>query len=348
MNVAKKVAVVILSWNGRKYLEQFLPSVVRYTDPHLCDIVVADNCSDDDSVAFVRKNYPQVRVLVNSRNGGYAGGYNEALRQTEATYYVLLNQDMEVTEDWVERVVEKMEKDERIAAAQPKILSYHERDKFEYAGAAGGYLDMWGYAFCRGRIFQVIEKDMGQYDDAVNIFWASGACMFVRAKAFWEAGGFDEDFFAHQEEVDLCWRLQHKGYRIIAVPEAVVYHVGGGSLSYQNPHKTYLNFRNSMMMLLKNLPAAQLWKIPVRFVFDFAALIHATLKERNLKTACAIHRAHLHFCLAVPELWIKRKQITQRNNGLLYPGSIVWQHFVLGKKYFYELPDNTSAQNTAQ
>lgn len=337
MNSPKKVAVVILSWNGKNYLEQFLPSVVQHTNPQLCEIVVADNCSTDDSVEFIQKNYPNIRIVQNPRNGGYAGGYNDALKQISAEYYVLLNQDIEVTDGWVEKVIAEMEKDKTIAAAQPKLLSYQQRNEFEYAGAAGGYLDKWSYAFCRGRIFSVMEKDKGQYDNVAEIFWASGACLFIRAELFWKAGGLDEDFFAHQEEIDLCWRLKNMGHKIIAVPSSVVYHVGGGSLSYGNPRKAYLNFRNNLTMMLKNLPSTELWKIPFRFVLDFMALIQAVVKEKGYGTALAIHKAHLHFCMAIPQTLKKREKIAAKRSGLLYPKSVVWQHFGAGKKYFSEL-----------
>ncbi|MBL7777232.1 MAG: glycosyltransferase family 2 protein [Chitinophagales bacterium] len=337
MSSPKKVAVVILSWNGKNYLEQFMPSVVQHTNPQLCEIVVADNCSTDGSVEFVRKNYPNIRLVQNERNGGYAGGYNDALKQIVAEYYVLLNQDIEVTDGWVEKVIAEMEKDKAIAAAQPKLLSYHQRDEFEYAGAAGGFLDKWSYAFCRGRIFNTIEKDKGQYNDAVEIFWASGACLFMRSDLFWKAGALDEDFFAHQEEIDLCWRLKNMGYKVIAVPASVVYHVGGGSLSYGNPRKAYLNFRNNLNMMLKNLPAIELWKIPLRFVLDFMALIQAIVKEKGFSTALAIHKAHLHFCMAIPETLNKREKIAKKRKGILYPKSVVWQHFAGGKKNFSEL-----------
>lgn len=334
---ASKVAVVILSWNGKRFLEQFMPSVMQHTSPALCEVIVADNCSTDDSIDFLRKNYPTVRIIENKRNGGYAGGYNDALKLVEAEYYVLLNQDIEVTENWVETVVGEMDKDASIAAAQPKLRAYDRRDEFEYAGAAGGYLDRFAYPFCRGRIFEVVEKDMGQYDDVRNIFWASGACLFVRSKAYWEAGGLDEDFFAHQEEIDLCWRIDNLGYRTICVPQSVVYHVGGGSLQYGNPRKTYLNFRNSLMMMFKNLPLGQLlWKMPLRFNLDNLAALQALLKG-NFKTFWAIQKAQFYFVFHLPMLIRKRAAVKRKTAASLYPISIVWKYFYEGKTKFSDL-----------
>jgi GT2 family glycosyltransferase len=212
-SMTKKVAVVILGWNGKKFLEQFLPSVVQHTPQDWCEIVVADNASTDGSIEFVQENYPQITIIQNGRNGGYAGGYNDALAKIKTDYYVLLNQDIEVTEGWIARIVDVMDGDRKIAAAQPKLLDYFKRNKFEYAGASGGFIDAFGYAFCRGRVFDTIEEDNGQYDDVVPVFWATGACLVVRADAYWQAGGLDEDFFAHQEEIDLCWRMQNLGYK---------------------------------------------------------------------------------------------------------------------------------------
>lgn len=338
---SKKVAVVILGWNGKKYLHDFLPSVVEYTPTNLCEIIVADNCSTDGSVEYVRENYPQIRIIQNTRNGGYAGGYNDALKHVEAEYYVLLNQDVEVTDGWVERVIDEMDKDPNIAAAQPKLRAYHERTHFEYAGASGGYVDAFGYAFCRGRMFDQIEEDHGQYDDVVDIFWATGACMFVRSKDYWAAGALDEDFFAHQEEIDLCWRMKNMGKRIIVVPQSVVYHVGGGSLPQGNPRKTYLNFRNNLMMLFKNLPASQLWwKMFVRFRLDDIAALQSLIRMRNLADVKAILRARISFLGALPKLMDKRKAIPVKKANLLYNKSVIWQYFALGKKKYSQLPKN--------
>ncbi len=333
------MAVVILGWNGKKFLEQFLPSVVKYTSPELCEIVVADNCSTDGSVDFVSKNYRGIRQIQNKSNNGFAGGYNDALKQVHAKYYVLLNQDVEVTENWIERIIEEMERDENVAAAQPKLRSYHQRDYFEYAGACGGYLDRHSYAFCRGRIFDFIEKDEGQYDDVKEIFWATGACMFVRSDVFWKVGAFDADFFAHQEEIDLCWRIKNSGYRILCVPSSVVYHVGGGSLPNGNPHKAYLNFRNNLMMMFKNLKKRELiWKIfVVRLVMDGLAAIHSVYKRRHLRELTAILSAHFSFYSAIPKLMRKRNQIPHPSSVHLNGVNIVWQYFVRGKRKYSDL-----------
>lgn len=334
----KKVAVVILGWNGEKYLRDFLPSVVRFTSTELCEIIVADNCSTDGSVAFVKENYPQITVIQNKRNGGYAGGYNDALAQVESEYYVLLNQDIEVTEGWVEAVIAEMDKDKSIAAAQPKLRDYNKREYFEYAGACGGFVDSLGYAYCRGRVFDSIEKDEGQYDNVTDIFWASGACLFIRKDAYRRAGALDEDFFAHQEEIDLCWRLNNLGYRLISVPQSVVYHVGGGSLSYNNPRKAYLNFRNNLMMIFKNLPLWELTvKLPVRLMLDIVAAFQSIIRDKNFKTFAAIGKAMFAFLQSLPALIVKRKAIENKKSGLLEPISVVWQYFGKGKKTYKQL-----------
>lgn len=336
MNEPLKVAVVILGWNGKKFLEQFLPSVTAHTSSQLCEIIVADNCSADGSVEFVKKNYPGIRVIQNTVNEGYARGYNEALKQVTAKYYVLLNQDIEVTAHWVERVIDAMERDETIAAAQPKLRYYYERNYFEYAGACGGYLDKYGYAFCRGRMFDTMEKDEGQYDDAKEIFWATGACLFVRSEVFWQAGALDNDFFAHQEEIDLCWRIKNKGYKIVCIPSAVVYHVVGGSLPQESPHKTFLNFRNNLMTMFKNLHASEvIWKIfVVRLALDGIAAIYSVVKNRNFNDLTAILKAHFAFYAAIPKLIRKRKQIPHPSSVHLTQVSVVWQYFVKGKKKY--------------
>ena len=326
MSTGKKVAVVILSWNGIKFLEQFLPSVVKYTSTDLCEIIVADNISSDGSVEFVRKNYPQISIIQNQRNGGYAGGYNDALKNVTAQYYVLLNQDVEVTPNWVETVIDMMESDDKIAAAQPKLRAYNDREFFEYAGASGGYVDRFGYPFCRGRLFDTVEKDEGQYDDVKEIFWATGACLFIRSDIYWKAGGLDEDFFAHQEEIDMCWRIKNMGYKIICAPASIIYHVGGGSLPQGNARKTYLNFRNNLMMMFKNLPlAALMWKMPFRMILDGIAAIYSVVKNKNLKDFGAILKAHYSFYMSLPQL-IKKRQATthhlkRRICTLLRPGS---------------------------
>lgn len=338
MSSKKKVAVVILGWNGKKYLEEFLPSVVQFTSPELCEIIVADNCSTDDSVHFVQSNFPTVRIIQNKRNGGYAGGYNDALKLVDASYYVLLNQDIAVTQNWVEKIIEVMDADASIAAAQPKLRAYNQREYFEYAGACGGFLDKFCYAFCRGRIFDTVERDEGQYDSIQTIFWATGACLFVRADAFWKAGALDEDFFAHQEEIDLCWRMNNLGYKAVCVPQSVVYHVGGGSLAYGNPRKTYLNFRNTLMMMFKNLPTEKLVSILFsRMILDGMAALNSVIKTKALGDFIAIFKAHLSFYSALPMLIQKRKRVLKKTSSKLFPQSIVWQYFVRHKKKFSDL-----------
>ena len=337
-SMTKKVAVVILGWNGKKFLEQFLPSVVQHTPQDWCEIVVADNASTDGSIEFVQENYPQITIIQNGRNGGYAGGYNDALAKVKADYYVLLNQDIEVTEGWIARIVDVMDGDRKIAAAQPKLLDYFKRNKFEYAGASGGFIDAFGYAFCRGRVFDTIEEDNGQYDDVVPVFWATGACLVVRADAYWQAGGLDEDFFAHQEEIDLCWRMQNLGYKIVVVPGSVVYHVGGGSLPYGNTRKTYLNFRNNLMLLFKNLPFGELmWKLPIRLFLDIVAAHQALLIEKNMTTFKAIVRAHVDFVKQLPSLLVKRKLIPNKRKNLLLRMSVVKQYFLDARQTYSAL-----------
>lgn len=332
-----KVAVVILNWNGRFFLEKFLPYVYNSTYPNI-EFVVGDNASTDDSVAFVATHYPAIRLICNTENLGFAGGYNEVLKQVDADYYVLLNSDVEVTPNWIQPVVEWLESRPDMAAAQPKIHAFHQRDHFEYAGAAGGFLDSYGFPFCRGRILHETEQDTGQYDDPREVFWASGAALFIK-RSCWEAeGGFDADFFAHMEEVDLAWRLRRAGYRIGYCPHSVVYHVGGGTLNTSNPKKTYLNFRNSLYVLQKNLPVSRaIWVLFARMWIDLVALIHFVLLGK-LRDAWAISRAHQHFFLNFMKTARKRRAYPSafRQSGL-YRGSIVWAFYVRGKKEFRKL-----------
>jgi GT2 family glycosyltransferase len=330
------VAIVILNWNGRKYLEQFLPSILSSTY-HSYKVVVADNASTDDSLQFLRSQFPQVEIIVHKQNLGYAQGYNEALRHVEAKYFVLLNSDVEVEPGWLEPVVELMEANPRIAACQPKILQHSNRQLFEYAGAAGGWLDKFGYPFARGRVFDYCESDSGQYDTAEPIFWASGAAMFVRAGLFSEVGGLDPFFFAHQEEIDFCWRLQRAGHAIYACPSSVVYHVGGGTLPKGNARKVFLNFRNNLVMMAKNLPAGEaMWKISYRFLLDAVSAVKSLLNG-EVTYFVAVFEAHVAFLG-----WLFKKR---RNDGLprnvslqgYLRKSIVWHHFVLRKRSFNEI-----------
>jgi len=334
------VAIVILNWNGRKYLEKFLPFVMSGAGIGIrVEVIVADNASTDDSVDFLRESYPSVRVIRLDHNRGFAGGYNEALKQVDSDYYVLLNSDVEVGPGWVEPVISLMESDPAIGACQPKIRMYADRESFEYAGAAGGWLDHLGYPFAKGRIFDVCEKDRGQYDIAEPIFWASGAAMFIRARLYHELGGLDNYFFAHQEEIDLCWRLQLAGYKIYSCPASVVFHVGGGTLPKGNDRKVFLNFRNNLIMMAKNLPVGELfWKMPVRFLLDSVSAWKSLFAGEAIYF-WAILKAHLAF---IKWMFFKRKKsvFPKNRRGVLlgwYSGSVVWQYFVAGKKTFTEI-----------
>lgn len=335
------VAIVILNWNGRKFLEQFLPSVMAsvYENKR---VIVADNASTDDSIAFVKEYYPQIEIIINGGNEGFAKGYNTALKQVQSDYYVLLNSDVEVTPHWITPVIDLMESDAAIAACQPKLLSWHKKKQFEYAGASGGWLDQFGYPFSRGRVFDICEEDKGQYDTSAQCFWASGAALFIKAAVYHEMGGLDEYFFAHQEEIDLCWRMQLAGHKIYVQPESVVYHVGGGTLPKGNSKKTYLNFRNNLIMLSKNLPwASALWKIPFRVALDAVSAWQNLLKGDG-GYFIAIVKAHVHFFK-----WIlfdtKQSVFPIKKDGKLsgrYQGLVIWQYFIKKKKTFSEIVDN--------
>lgn len=332
-----KVAVVILNWNGRFFLEKFLPSVYNSSYPNI-EFVIGDNASTDDSLSFVRASYPKITILENTENYGFAGGYNHILSRVEADYFVLLNSDVEVTPNWIEPVIEMLERDTHLVAAQPKILAFHNKAKFEHAGAAGGYLDRYGFPFCCGRIMDKVEYDLGQYDDEREIFWASGASLFIKSWAWKEAEGLDEDFFAHMEEIDLCWRLKKMGYRIGYCPDSTVYHVGGGTLNASNPQKTYLNFRNNLFMLQKNLPIGQLFTVIfIRFWFDFAALLKFIL-DRKFKDAWAVSRAHQAFFLHIFKNAKKRKNhIPTENKTGQYKKSIITDFYLDKKQKFSDL-----------
>lgn len=291
MEMKLKLAIVILNWNGEGFLEKFLPSLLANT-PDYARVIVADNASSDGSVAFLRERYPQVEVIQNDVNYGFAQGYNVALAQVEADYYCLLNSDIEVAPGWVDPVMALMDGDATIAAVQPKIRSYHDRAKFEYAGAAGGFIDKYGYPFCRGRVFETVETDNGQYDEPIDIFWATGAALFVRSDVYRALGGLDDDFFAHMEEIDFCWRVKNHGYRVVAEPRSVVFHVGGGTLPKNNAFKTFLNFRNNHFLLLKNLPRRRL--IPtflIRLLLDNVAAFTFLLQGHG-RDFCAVYKAH--------------------------------------------------------
>ncbi len=331
-----KTAVVILNWNGKSFLEKFLPSVLKHSKGY-ASVIVADNASSDDSVAFLKSAFPEIITIQNQQNGGFAKGYNDALKHVDATYYILLNSDIEVTGNWIQPVIDLMDSDPQIAACQPKIRSYHQPEKFEYAGASGGYIDGYGYPFCRGRIFQHLEEDRDQYNEPAEVFWATGACMFVRADVFRKFGGFDEDFFAHMEEIDFCWRVKHAGYKIMVCPQSTVFHVGGGTLPKQSSFKTYLNMRNNISLLYKNLPSDRLLPVFIsRLILDGVAAFKF-LVDGGFQDFWAVVRAHMSFYRRFNAHRIKRRAIAHRHVSCIYHGNIVADHFLKGKKKFSEL-----------
>lgn len=331
-----KIAVVILNWNGKRYLEKFLPFLISNNSAG-ADIIIADNASSDDSIDFLNKKYPDIRIIKNDRNYGFAKGYNISLSQVDAEYYILLNSDIEVTPKWIEPVIALMDSDKNIAACQPKILSYDQKEKFEYAGAAGGFIDKYGYPFCQGRVFQELEDDKGQYDNVKEIFWATGACLFVKANLFNESGGLDNDFFAHMEEIDFCWRMKNAGYKIMYCPQSVIYHVGGGTLPKKNPKKTYLNFKNNFILLFKNLPSSQVMKVfSLRIFLDIVAAFKF-LFEGHLKDFLAVIHAHFAFYFTLGRHYKKRKLISQKKTSGIYQHAIVKEHYIRRKKTFDQL-----------
>ena len=329
-----RIAIVILNWNGEELLRSYLPSVIQYSEGF--DIYVADNASTDDSVAFVKANYPTIKIIQNKVNGGYAKGYNDALKQVEADIYCLLNSDVEVTKNWLNPIIKAFEELPQVGIIQPKILDLKQKDCFEYAGAAGGFIDQLGYPFCRGRIFQALEKDKGQYNDIKEIFWATGACMFVKRSVFDEVGGFDEDYFAHQEEVDLCWRAKNAGHKVFYVGGSKIFHLGGSTLSNMNPKKTFLNFRNSLFSITKNLPRRKAFSIIlIRLVLDAVAALRFIF-QLKFKHCFAIIKAHLSFYKHFRKMYRKREKA---NFILKYyvTKSIVWSHFVNQENVFTAL-----------
>ncbi len=332
-----KVAVVILNWNGRKFLEKFLPSVVKNSIG--AHIIVADNNSSDDSVTFMKDHYPNIRLIINEKNTGYAQGYNNALKEVDAEYFVLLNSDIEVGENWVIPIIDEMDKDKNIGAAQPKLRAYNsdQRHEFEYAGASGGFIDKYGYPFCRGRVFDSLETDNGQYDSNREIFWASGAAMFVRAEAFEKVGGLDGDFFAHMEEIDFCWRLKLEGYKIMAIPKSTVYHVGGGTLPKNSARKTYLNFRNNFSLLVKNLPKNRVYKVILYRLFLDGVAGLKFLSQGHYKDTFAIIKAHFYFYTHIKEIRAKRKGRKIVPVSQVYNRNIVFDHYIKRKIKFSEL-----------
>lgn len=326
----KKIAVVILNWNGAKLLEQFLPSVVAYSDE--ANIYVADNASTDNSIAVIKEQFPSVKIIQNEGNFGFAMGYNVALQTIEEPYYALVNSDIEVTENWLSPIVSIFDDEPNIGIIQPKILDYKNKEYFEYAGAAGGFIDSYGYPYCRGRIFDTIEKDNLQYDDETEIFWASGACFFIRKEIYRKLNGFDPDFFAHQEEIDLCWRAFNKGYKALYCSKSVVYHVGGATLSELNPKKTFLNFRNSLFMLTKNLPKNKLYGILfTRMLLDGLAGIKYLL-EGKISHCFAIIKAHFAFYSNFRK-YLSKRGLVQKSK-YYQEKNIVYRFFIQKKTVF--------------
>lgn len=334
-----KVAVVILNWNGKEFLKRFLPSVNQYSQQEGVRIYVADNGSTDDSLSYLKSAFPSVGIIPLNKNYGFAAGYNMALSQLEAEYFVLLNSDVEVTNGWLNPLIELLDKNPLVAACMPKILFSERRDLFEYAGAAGGFIDKYGYTFCQGRIFDSIETDYGQYDKTRDIFWASGACLMIRGPLFKIAGGLDPDFFAHMEEIDLCWRLKNRGYRIMYEPGSVIYHLGGGTLPQGTPRKTYLNFRNNLLLLYKNLPGEYLGRILfTRLLLDGISSLRFLMKA-SPGEFFAVFRAHIDFYRTYrkyKKFRLKEKKFISRyEHREIFPGSIVKEYF-LKKKYTFQ------------
>ena len=329
------VAVVILNWNGKKLLEQFLPSVISCSEK-VATIYIADNASTDDSVSFVKNNFPSIKIIQNKTNGGYAKGYNDALEGLTEDLFVLLNSDILVSNDWLTPIISEFKKDENLVAAQPKILDYNNKSYFEYAGAGGGYIDQLGYPYCRGRIFNTLEEDKGQYDDITPIFWASGACLFVRRTAYQEVDGLDEVFFTHQEEIDLCWRLQSKGGTIKYIGKSTVYHIGGATLSSHNSKKTFYNFRNSLLMLIKNVGSSKIYLLLIiRLILDGLVGLQFLIQGK-WKHSLAIIKAHFSFYRLIPT-YLKKRNNNKTQFKYYHIKSIVWNYFIRKNRTFKEL-----------
>ncbi len=336
------VSIVILNWNGLEHLQTFLPSVIQHTPASLAEVVLIDNFSSDQSINWVKKEFPTIHIIQNSKNHGFAGGYNEGLKKVKDGLWILLNSDVEVTPNWLPPLLAVFE-DEKVAAVQPKVLAWKEKDKFEHAGASGGFMDKLGYPFCRGRIFDAVEKDELQYNEALEIFWASGACLGIRSELFRKLNGFDESFFAHMEEIDLCWRLKNRGYKILVNPQSCVYHFGGGTLSAISPRKTFLNFRNNLYMLTKNLPMKYWLRIvPTRMVLDgIAGLVF--LLQGKPKHCLAVVKAHFAFYGRLPQLFRYRESVDQNFFALhlkgVYLGSVVKEYYLHKVRTFKGLKD---------
>ena len=337
----RKVAIVILNWNGREMLMKYLPSVIQYSRDE-ATVYVADNASTDDSLSMLRENFPEVKLIVLDRNWGFAEGYNQALRQIDAEYYLLLNSDIEVTHHWLTPMTEYLDVHPEVAACQPKMLSVFDKDCFEYAGASGGFLDRLGYPFCRGRVFDTVERDNGQYDYQTEILWATGAALMIRSKDYWAVKGLDARFFAHNEEIDLCWRLRIRGRKIVCIPESYVYHVGGGTLPKSNPMKTFLNFRNNLTMLYKCLPDDELKPVMRwRWWLDYLAAWEMLVLKRNVGDFKAVYRARRAFKRWKKDFEADRQEIQSSRQEQTIPErrnfSLLWQYYVKGRKTFSEL-----------
>jgi hypothetical protein len=336
-----KTAIVILNWNGLGFLKMFLGTVIKYSVDEKTSVFVADNGSTDGSPEWIAENFSEVKLIRLDKNHGFAGGYNLALNQIDAMYFVLLNSDIEVTQDWLKPLIRFMDNNPDVASCQPKILSYNQKDHFEHAGAAGCFIDKFGYPFCRGRVINKVEKDTGQYDNQINIFWSSGACMIVKSEAWKKCGGFDDDFFAHMEEIDLCWRFHKAGYRVCFLPESVIYHIGGGTLSYSSPFKTYLNFRNSLFLLYKNLPDNELNSVLfIRRILDGLAAVYF-LFQGNFSSVASVWRAHIDYYRAIDKLKEKRKAVKKleiySSHETVLNKSIVFEFYVKGHKTYKSL-----------
>tara|TARA_R110002050_G_scaffold109799_1_gene221412 strand:+ start:143814 stop:144884 length:1071 start_codon:yes stop_codon:yes gene_type:complete len=337
-----ETAVVLLSYNSLPLVKDFLPKIIA-TVPQSdeVEIIVVDNASTDGTEEYVTKTHPEVTLMRFDVNVGFTGGYLKSLAQIEAKNFVLISSDIEVTENWFQPAIDLLNSSDDIAAVQPKIMSFDRRKEFEYAGAAGGFIDALGYPFCRGRLINVLEEDNGQYDDVTEIFWASGACLFIKSKAWKEAEGFDKDFFAHMEEIDMCWRLKGMGYRIMYQPKSVIHHMGGFVIKYGSPQKIFRNHRNNLLMLIKNLPTLQLlWKIPIRLLLDHAAAL-SMVKEKNPEGAIQVFKAHADILMHLG-MWLNKRKLTQSgkknsNNFGIYPHSMIYQFFAKGKKKFSQL-----------
>jgi len=337
----KKVSIVILNWNGSKLLRQFLPSVISYSPSDVAEVVVADNGSTDDSIELLKTTFPEVRIICLDQNYGFAEGYNRALQQIDTEYTVLLNSDVEVSPDWLTDPILALDADETIAGVQPKILAQRNKVFFEYAGASGGYMDKYGYPFCRGRILSVVEKDEGQYDDPADILWGSGACLFIRTDIYKKVGGLDAVFFAHQEEIDLCWRLRCRGFRLVCIPQSVVYHVGGATLEMESPRKTFLNFRNNLLMLYKNLPENELKPVMrVRFWFDCLAAVKFALTG-HFSNAKAVYNARKSYNQLKSDYYLIRQKNMQETIIHYIPEmlceSLILSFYLKGKKKYSDI-----------